>query len=48
MIKKSGDKWALYSQDGKQLLGKHDTREQAIAQEQAMMASKQKNKTALS
>lgn len=42
MIKKVGDKWALYSKDGKKLIAKHDSREKAVKQEQAIMASKQK------
>lgn len=40
MIKKSGKKWILYTKDGKRKLGTHDTREEALAQERAIMANK--------
>lgn len=40
VIKKSGKKWILYTKDGKRKLGTHDTREEALAQERAIMANK--------
>ena len=42
MIKKSGNRWILYSKDGKRKLGTHATREEAVAQERAIMANKGK------
>lgn len=44
MIKKSGNKWKLYTKDGSRVLGIHDTKEEALAQERAIMASKGKKK----
>lgn len=40
VIKKSGKKWILYTKDGKRKLGTHDTREEAVAQERAIVANK--------
>lgn len=40
MIKNSGNKWILYTKDGKRKLGTHATREEAVAQERAIMANK--------
>lgn len=40
MIKKVGSKWVLYTHDGKKVLGTHPTREEALAQERAVQASK--------
>lgn len=42
MIKKSGNKWILYTKDGKRKLGTHSTREEAAAQERAIRAGKDK------
>jgi hypothetical protein len=39
-IKPEGDKYVLYSKDGKRRLGTHDTKEQAEAQERAIYANK--------
>ena len=39
MIRHEGDKWVLYTRDGKKKLGEHDTKEQAIRQEQAILAA---------
>lgn len=40
MIKQKGDKWILYSHDGKRILGTHETKEEAEAQEAAINISK--------
>lgn len=40
MIKKSGNKWILYTKDGKRKLGTHTTRKEAEAQERAVHANK--------
>lgn len=42
MIKKSGNKWILYTKDGKRKLGTHATRKEAEAQERAVHAGKGK------
>lgn len=42
MIKKSGNKWILYTKDGKRKLGTHATRAEALAQEKAVHANKGK------
>jgi hypothetical protein len=39
-IKKEGNKWVLYTKDGKRKLGTHDSREDALAQERAIEANK--------
>ena len=39
MIKKVGSKWVLYTHDGKKVLGRHDTREEAVAQEPRVVAA---------
>jgi len=39
-IKKEDGKWVLYTKDGKRKLGTHDTRAEAVAQEQAIEANK--------
>lgn len=36
MIRKRGDKYVLLSKDGKRVLGTHDTRDEAVAQEKAI------------
>jgi hypothetical protein len=36
MIKHEGDKWVLYSHDGKKKLGEHDTKAEAVTQERAI------------
>lgn len=40
MIKKSGSRWILYTKDGKRKLGTHTTREEALAQERAILSKK--------
>ena len=40
MIVKHGSKWVLMTHDGSKVLGTHATREEAEAQERAVMASK--------
>jgi hypothetical protein len=40
MIKKEGNKWALYTHDGKRLIAMHASYEEALAQERAIQASK--------
>jgi hypothetical protein len=40
VIRKEGDKFVLYSKDGKKRLGTHDTRAKALAQERAIYANK--------
>ena len=40
VIKQEGEKWVLYTSDGKRVLGTHDTKEKAEAQERAIQASK--------
>lgn len=42
MIKKSGNKWILYTKDGKRKLGTHTTREEAVAQERAIKIKEKK------
>lgn len=42
MIKRRNGKYELRSMTGRQLLGTHDTKEQALKQEAAINASKQK------
>lgn len=42
MIKKSGNRWVLYTKDGKRKLGTHATREEALAQERAVNIAKRK------
>lgn len=42
MIKKSGNRWILYTKDGKRKLGTHATREEAQAQERAILSKKDK------
>jgi hypothetical protein len=42
MIRKEGSKWVLRTRDGKKILGKHDTKEGAQAQETAILLSKKK------
>lgn len=37
MITQKGDKWILYTRDGSRVLGTHDTREQALSQERAIL-----------
>lgn len=40
MIKKSGNKWILYTKDGKRKLGTHATRKDAEVQERAVHTNK--------
>jgi hypothetical protein len=42
MIKRNGNKWELWSADGKKLLGTHNTRGEALAQERAIQANKKR------
>lgn len=42
VIKKSGNKWILYTKDGKRKLGTHSTRAEALAQEKAVHANRDK------
>jgi hypothetical protein len=42
MIRKEGDKYILYTRDGKKKLGTHDTREDAEKQEKAIETQKHK------
>ena len=44
MIKKVGNKYILFTKDGKRKLGIHDTRKEAEAQEVAINISKSKKK----
>jgi hypothetical protein len=37
-IRKCGSQWCLYTKDGSRLLGKHPTKEKALAQERAIKA----------
>jgi hypothetical protein len=37
MIRHEDGKWVLYTRDGKRVLGTHDSKEEAIAQEQAIL-----------
>ncbi len=39
MIKKQGDKYVLYTKDGRKILGTHHTKQQAIDQEMAIAIS---------
>ncbi len=40
VIRHEGDKWVLYTQDEDKVLGRHDSKEDAEAQERAIQASK--------
>jgi hypothetical protein len=40
MIKKQGNQFVLYTKDGSKVLGKHGTRDDAVAQEMAINISK--------
>ncbi len=42
MIKKSGDKWKLYTKDGSRVLGNHSSKRRAKQQEIAIKISKRK------
>lgn len=44
MIRKEGDKYVLYTRDGSRVLGRHDTREEALAQERAIQVHKHQPK----
>lgn len=44
MIRKVGDKYVLFTKDGKKRLGTHPTRAKAEAQERAVEASKHAKK----
>jgi hypothetical protein len=39
MIRHEKGKWVLYTRDGKRKLGTHDTKAQAVRQEQAILAA---------
>ena len=43
MIRKEGDKYVLYSSDGKKKLGEHKTKKDALRQERAIQALKNKS-----
>ena len=40
IIKRVGDKWYLYTRDGKKILGRHDSYEAALRQERAIQFHK--------
>ncbi len=40
VIKQEGDEWVLYDSEGEEVLGRHDTKEEAKEQEQAIQANK--------
>ncbi|MGL5715378.1 MAG: hypothetical protein ACRCX2_20335 [Paraclostridium sp.] len=40
MIIKDGDEYILFTKDGEHVLGKHDTYQEALAQERAIQISK--------
>jgi hypothetical protein len=40
MIKHIGRKWVLYDSKGQRVLGRHDTKAEALRQERAIQASK--------
>lgn len=40
MIKKEGHVWVLYTSDGSRVLGRHETRADAVRQERAVNLSK--------
>ena len=42
-IKKVGDEWYLYNKKGTRILGRHPSREKAVAQEQAIHISQHKS-----
>lgn len=42
MIKKINGVWVLYSKDGRSILGKHGTRQEAVLQEQAILSNKRR------
>lgn len=44
-IRKEGDKWLVTDSSGKKILGRHDTRKEALEQLQAIEVSKKKNFT---
>ena len=48
MVEKRGAKWVLISKTTGEVLGEHDTEEEAIAQERAVQAGKSKKETAMS
>jgi hypothetical protein len=48
MIKHEKGKWVLYTKDGSKVLGKHDTEDDALAQEQAIEIAKHKRGARLS
>ena len=43
-IRKVGNKWVLYTKNGKRRLGTHDTKKEAKAQETAINIAKHKKK----
>lgn len=40
MIRHEGGQWVLYTHDGSRVLGRHNTRTEAEAQERAVIAAK--------
>ena len=40
VIRHEGDEWVLYDSEGSEVLGRHDTKEEAKEQERAIQASK--------
>jgi hypothetical protein len=44
MIVKSGKKWLLKSKDGNKILGRHDSKDDAMMQEKAILISKARKK----
>lgn len=40
VIRHEGDEWVLYDSEGSEVLGRHDTKEEAEEQERAIQASK--------
>ena len=44
IVKKHGDKWVLWTKDGKRRLGTHDSAREAYAQEYAIQKSEERRK----
>lgn len=44
MIEHQGDEWILWNQDKTEILGRHKTKDKAIAQEVAIQVAKRKEK----
>lgn len=47
MIRRRGSKWVLLTHDGSRVLGTHDTKKEAEAQERAVNASKHSKRKGL-